>query len=384
MMRSRLATSFLLAALAASPVAACGSPSDVTPPGAAPDSTGTATPAGEVVAAPATRPVSDGGTSPEASTSTDAGTSKQQRYGGVNLSGPELGSVVPGKNFTNYIFPSHALIDYYASKKMNIVRLPFRWLRLQPAASAPFDTGYLALLDDVVTYATGKGVAVLLDVHDYGRFDGGILGDAVPAAVFADLWSKLAAHYKANAKVFFGLMNEPHDQPLDKWLVAVNAAIAAIRGTGAKNLITVPGTAWTGAHSWVSSGNAATMLGVVDSGNNYVFEVHQYLDGNSSGTSDACVSATVGSQRLAAFTAWAKAHGKRAILGEFGGGRNTTCYSALDDQLTYMDNNPDVWLGWTYWAGGPWWPATYPFALDPVDGQDRPQMATLQKHLTTL
>jgi endoglucanase len=394
MPQSRFTTSLVLAVLAIVPVAACGSPSDegsqpvadeLPAPAGSEGNGGSTTPAAETVTTPLAPRAGDFGATSDAGIGILASPlASAHRYGGVNLSGPELGSVVPGKNFTNFVFPSHALIDYYASKKMNIIRLPFRWLRLQPTASAPLDPTYLALIDDVVTYATGKGLTVLLDVHDYGRFNGGIVGDAVPASVFANLWSQLAGHYKANSKVFFGLMNEPHDQPQDKWLVAVNAAIAAIRKAGAKNLITVPGTSWTGAHSWVSSGNAATMLGVVDSANNYVFEVHQYLDGNSSGTSDTCVSATVGSQRLAAFTAWAKTHGKRAILGEFGGGRNATCYAALDDQLTYMDKNPDVWLGWTYWAGGPWWPASYPFALDPVAGADRPQMATLAKHLTKL
>ncbi len=49
-----------------------------------------------------------------------------------------------------------------------------------------------------------------------------------------------------NPKVIFGLMNEPHDLPTENWLTAANVAIAAIRATGATNLITVPGNAFTG------------------------------------------------------------------------------------------------------------------------------------------
>ena len=45
-------------------------------------------------------------------------------------------------------------------------------------------------------------------------------------------------------------MNEPHDVPATQWLASANAAIAAIRETGATNLVLVPGTIWTGAHSW--------------------------------------------------------------------------------------------------------------------------------------
>jgi endoglucanase len=168
------------------------------------------------------------------------------------------------------------------------------------------------------------------------------------------------------------------------WLNAANEGIKAIRTAGASNLILVPGISYTGAHSWVSSGNSTTMLGIVDSGNNYAFEVHQYLDSDSSGTSDACVSTTIGSERLVAFTNWLKTNGKKGFLGEFGGGRNSTCYSAIDDQLSYVDNNSSVWIGWTWWAAGPWW-GEYIFTLEPTNNYttDRPQMAYLLKHIPT-
>src|SRR6185312_11391973 len=43
--------------------------------------------------------------------------------------------------------------------------------------------------------------------------------------------------------------------------------------------------------------------------------------------------------------------------------------------------NPDVYLGWTYWAGGPWWGDNW-MALEPQGGADVPQMTTLLPHLT--
>lgn len=81
------------------------------------------------------------------------------------------------------------------------------------------------------------------------------------------------------------------------------------------------------------------MLGIVDSGANYAYEVHQYLDGDSSGNDSACTSTTIGSERLAAFT----------------------------DQLNHLKSNASVWLGWTWWAAGPWW-GDYPFTLEPSNG----------------
>jgi hypothetical protein len=110
------------------------------------------------------------------------------------------------------------------------------------------------------------------------------------------------------------------------------------------------------------------------------FDVHQYLDSDSSGLSDVCVSSTIGSERLTAFTQWLRQYNRRGFLTEFSGGRNSTCYDALDDMIGYVNSNSDVWLGWTYWAAGPWW-GDYIFTLEPENGRDRPQMSVLQDYL---
>ncbi len=66
-----------------------------------------------------------------------------------------------------------------------------------------------------------------------------------------------------------------------------------------------------------------TNLGsLTDSENKLVYEMHQYLDSDGSGTSATCVSATIGSERLKAATQWLKTNKKLAILGEFAGGAN--------------------------------------------------------------
>lgn len=95
--------------------------------------------------------------------------------------------------------------------------------------------------------------------------------------------------------------------------------------------------------------------------------MHQYLDTDGSGTSANCVSATIGSERLQAATAWLKANGKKAILGEFAGGANTQCNNAVKDMLTYMTSNSDVWLGALWWGGGPWW-GNYIYNMEPPSG----------------
>lgn len=309
---------------------------------------------------------------------------------GTNMSGAEFGSAVPGTFGTDYIYPDpnyeqgYASQDYFVGKGMNTFRLAFRWERLQRQLEAAFDTDELARLDTTVADMTAKGAYVILDPHNFARYDDQLVGSAaVSNSAFADLWSRLAQHYAGNARVIFGLMNEPHDMPTEQWRDAANAAIAAIRAAGAHNLILVPGNAYTGAWSWdktfYGTANAVAMLGISDPEDNYAFEVHQYLDADYSGTQTACQSTTVGADSLAGFTAWLRANGKRGMLGELGADANTTCMAAVDGMLAHIDANADVYLGWTWWSAGPWW-GNYFMTLEPQNGVDAPQLATLAAH----
>lgn len=281
-------------------------------------------------------------------------------YTGVNLAGAEFNKeTLPGKANFDYTYPTQAEVDYYVDKGMNTFRLPFLWERLQPKQFDDLAVDELGRIDDFVSYATKKKATVVLDLHNYAGYHNQLIGKDLSFDVFADVWSKLANHYKSNSRVIFGLMNEPNNMSTELWRDAANQAILAIRNTNATNLILVPGNAWTGASSWNDSWygtpNAEAMLSITDPGKNYAFEVHQYLDSNFSGTSQKCVSSKIGSEKLKKLTAWLKKNGKRGFLGEFGCGRNQTCYAALRDMLSYIDSNRDVWVGWTYWAAGPWW-----------------------------
>jgi endoglucanase len=305
---------------------------------------------------------------------------------GVNLAGAEFTpNNLPGSYGTDYVYPTQPEVDYFGTKGMNVFRLPFSWERLQPQPSADFKGEELERLDNFVNYASAKGAYVILDPHNYGRYYGRTLGQAgAPVTNFSDLWSRLAERYKSNSRVIFGLMNEPVNVATETWVSAANAAIQTIRASGATNLILVAGSSPTTAYGvsqvWSGTAYGQAMLGIRDPANNYAYELHQYLDSDHSGTSENCVNARIGSQRLMDFTGWLRQNKQRGFLGEFGGGRNDTCYAALDDLLSYIDNNLDVWLGWTYWAAGPLW-GDYSLSLEPINGNDRPQMTVLGKHL---
>jgi endoglucanase len=230
---------------------------------------------------------------------------------------------------------------------------------------------------------------VVLDPHNYAKrrlaAEGWktehLIGSReVPAAAFAEFWARLAKAFSFDDRIIFGLMNEPTGIAAEAWLGIVNPTLAAIRQTGAANLVLVPGVEYTGAHSWLRVGNQA-MARVVDPGARFAFEVHQYFDGNSSGTHPDAVSATIGSERIKDFQLWARRSGFRAFLGEFNGGRNPTSYKALDDICREMNANQDVWLGWAAWAGGPRWPPDDMFNLEPwPDGRMREQTAILRRY----
>ena len=162
------------------------------------------------------------------------------------------------------------------------------------------------------------------------------------------------------------------------------AAINGIRAAGATSqYIFVEGNSWTGAWTWVwplclsampsystgscfntdgfvqvSSGTSTDMGALTDSartdGSLIVYEMHQYLDSDGSGTSTTCVNSTIGQNRVAAATQWLKENGKRGIIGETAGGANANCIQAVTGMLQYMEDNSDAWLGWLWWGGGPW------------------------------
>ncbi|MBB3813202.1 endoglucanase [Xanthomonas arboricola] len=309
------------------------------------------------------------------------------KYVGVNLSGAEFNSrKKPGTLFKDYTYPSAADFSYFAGKGMNTIRLPFLWERLQPQLSGDLDPAQLALLKKAVAAAKANKQYLILDVHNYAKYNGKRIGSSeVPTATVADLWRRLALEFKDDSSVIFGLMNEPNGISATDWATAAQGAINAIRKTGARNLILVPGTAYSGAHSWRSASygvsNAKALEILKDPGNNLAFEAHQYLDNDYSGTKPVCTSATVGEEKLRGFTAWLRENKQKGFLGEFGTANNPVCDQALEGMLTYMEKNSDVWLGWTWWAAGAWWKPEYFFTVQPgKDGSDKPQMSILSKY----
>lgn len=307
------------------------------------------------------------------------------KYAGVNLSGAEFNpKKMPGTLNKDYRYPEFSDYSYFSHKGMNIVRLPFLWERLQLRLNDPLESNQLAWIRRAVESAKRNHQRIILDVHNYATYRNARIGSSqVPASAFANFWSQLAAAFKNDPNVIFGLMNEPNQIRADQWVQYAQAAIQAIRQSGANNLILVPGTAYTGGHSWDAPqyggpSNATAMQNIQDPAHNMAIEIHQYLDNDYSGKAGNCISDTVGSQQLADVTNWLRQHQMVGFLAEFAGGNNQTCEHAVKDMLSFIQQNSDVWVGWTWWAAGEWWKSDYPFNVQPdPHGGDKPQMAWL-------
>ena len=299
-------------------------------------------------------------------------------YVGVNLSGAESGSPTSGVYGYGYIYPTPAEADYFTGIGLNFFRVPVAWQRLQPTQYGSLDTTQLGYLDAFVAEAAKDKAGVIVDDHDYGIAFGNDIGTSgTPTSAFVDYWKQLAEHYKSIPNVVFGIENEPHDQSATDWAAVVQAVINAIRSTGATQAILASGSDWDGGAQWISSGDAAAMVGITDPLNKTVFEIHEYLDTAATGTDCSIVSPTIGPEDLAAVTNWAQSNGKKLWLGEIGVCSDNASLSAFTNTLNYINANTDVWQGLTYWAGGPWM-GDYMYSADPLsDGSTPPQLAAL-------
>ncbi|KAK0110954.1 Endoglucanase gh5-1 [Cadophora gregata f. sp. sojae] len=294
-------------------------------------------------------------------TSTGGGSGKFKWFG-INESGAEFGQgAYPGVWGKDFTFPANGALDTLIGEGYNIFRIAFSMERLAPSGiTGTLGPAYLANLTATVNHITSKGAYAILDPHNFGRFNGAIITDVNS---FKTFWTNVANQFKSNSKVIFDTNNEYHDMDQTLVLNLNQGAIDAIRATGATSqYIFVEGNSYSGAWTWAQVND--NLKALTDPQNKIVYEMHQYLDSDGSGTSANCVSGTIGAERIASATAWLKSNGKMGIIGEFAGGANSQCMSAVKGMVDVLKANSDVWTGGLWWGGGPWW-GDYIFGFEP-------------------
>ena len=142
---------------------------------------------------------------------------------------------------------------------------------------------YLTRLDTAIQEANAAGLYVILDFHDNRQggaqppYDDGMLHKTS-----LTWWQTMAQHYLNNPTILFDLINEPQYTSWNVWLngnggdvVGMQAVIAAIRSTGARQLIVLePGRA--GGSKTAEEGSWATFDPRTISDPSIVYSKHAY------------------------------------------------------------------------------------------------------------
>jgi endoglucanase len=305
-------------------------------------------------------------------------------------------------------FPSGSDLAYLKRNNIRLIRLPIAWERVQTKIGGPLDPTYVSGLKAFINNAGAEGMQVIVDVHNYGRYNsqwardaaanygyvavgkGDVIGSAsVPISAFADLWAKLAGELKGTAGLsYYDIMNEPYNMGgPNVWPSAAQAAVNAIRSVDMDTSILVEGTQWASARWWPSDNGD---LHVTDPANKLLYEAHLYFDADGSGRyshsyAEDGAYPNIGVDRLKPFLTWLAKNNAKGFVGEFGvPGDDPQWLPVLDNFLSALQ---EAGLSGTYWnyafhspTDPSWWPVNDPMSIRTDNGQANPQMEVLSKH----
>lgn len=316
---------------------------------------------------------------------------------GLNESGGEFAGVYPGIDGTHYGYPNYDDLAYAKRKGFGIIRLPFRWERVQrPLGSNTLIQNEVRKIKQVLDWATQLNLRVIFDMHNFGRYctycNGSNSNNNVYAIIgestctldhFCQVWRLLAQEFKDYECIWaYEIMNEPYAMLSSlPWVQIAQAAIYAIREIDTVTPILVDGDSFASARNWQSvSDNLRTLN---DPADNLIFSSHCYFDHDSSGEysrsyDNSGANAQTGVTRLKPFVDWCNRYGKRGFVGEYGVPDDDSRWlTVLENALNYLKDNG---MGGTYWSAGHRW-GDYSLAVHPTNNYttDRPQMAVLEK-----
>lgn len=302
---------------------------------------------------------------------------------GLNIAGAGFASgVLPGKHGTNYFFPRKGYFAGWQAKGIRTIRFSIIWERLQPALNGELDSLYAGLLDGTFDEAAIYGMRVILDIHNYGRFRGKVIGTPeVPIAAYQDLMERIARRWGNHQALYaYDIMNEPYGAADAYWPAVAQAGIDAVRRHDRKSLLLIEGRSWSSAARWPRLND--DLLALRDPADKLVFSAHAYIDQNSSGLYKQAPGADfdpmAGVKRVEPFVQWLIEHGRRGHIGEFGVPDDDPRWlEAMDNLLAYLRRHC---IPMTYWAAGPSWGKSR-ISVEPVKGEDKPQWAVLAKYL---
>jgi hypothetical protein len=208
-----------------------------------------------------------------------------------------FGSGNPGRYGQDYTYETPSSYAFLAGRGVRLVRLAVNWERLQPRPFGPLDQAELARVRDALGHARQAGLAVIIDLHNYGDYalGGGSdgpprmlrLGEfALPTTALADFWRRMSVAADDPSVIGLGLLNEPTRVAADGragaliWERAAQEAVDAIRATGDRRTILVSGYVPMGPPSW---GQMDPVAWIKDPADRVAYESHAYFDHDGSG-----------------------------------------------------------------------------------------------------
>ena len=328
------------------------------------------------------------------------------KYRGVNLAGGAFRDDSKHMASNGDFLPTLKDAALFIYKGMNIFRIPIAWEYLANI-DGTFKTdaagkNYQQKLSEIVSDLTGKKATVILDLHNYMRYNptdvslnyqntdpngSDVIGSGSGAPTkenYAELWKNITAAYPGS-NIIYGIMNEPHDIYMQQLIDCQNSVIEAIReqeqadGITQPHLIFIDGNDWTGMHSW----NTTSQYGcnaevypqqIVDCMDNFAIDVHQYFDKNYSGGSSECIEFSTFKEKFdlfwGEFKQWAQNNKVKLFLGEFGIADNENCKEDLAYMLSTLNEftyqpGQGGFLGWSVWAAGSSWGSEYILSIAP-------------------
>jgi aryl-phospho-beta-D-glucosidase BglC (GH1 family) len=299
----------------------------------------------------------------------------------MNIAGAEFGGTMPGDHGTHYTWPREANFVRYQGLGVSLVRLPFRWERIQHQLFGELDEAEMQRFVGALDGVQAAGMRVLLDMHNYYQrvVDGQYLdigSQAVSVDAWIDAWLRLVARVGGHPAIWgLGLMNEPMGTQ-GRWAEGAQRCVDALRAVDAQTPIIIAGDGFSSAQFWEDQNGAYFPL----RGEGLIYEAHLYLDRDTSGRyedRDEDIHPNKGIFRAQPYFNWLKVNGQRGFIGELGVPHDMPkAMAAMDRVLAYaVDNQVPVF----YWAGGSQWNPGHETACE-YDGELLPQVDRLAAH----
>ncbi|OAX40628.1 glycoside hydrolase family 5 protein [Rhizopogon vinicolor AM-OR11-026] len=321
------------------------------------------------------------------------------RFAGVNIAGFDFGCGTDGTCVISEAVPPVYQLSgvdglgqmqhFVKDDGYNVFRLPVAWQYLTYSQmTGVLNETQFSNYNMLVSDCLSTGAYCVIDIHNYARYDGEIIGQGGPSnEIFAELWYNIASYWQNETNVIFGVMNEPHDLPnITTWAesgmiftltdvspaenvtsslqfrllmllktLGTQSAVTSIRQAGATTqMILLPGDDYTSAETFVSGGSAEALNMVQNpdgTTTNLIMDVHKYLDYDNSGTNAACVTNNI-EDSWYPLTTWLRANGRQALNTETGGGNVDSCVGYISQEIGYQAANSDVILGYLGWSAG--------------------------------